>query len=271
MLNSIVRRDRPAWEPNRSTRNEVVATHGVGVSFGGLRALDNVNLEINSGEILGLIGPNGAGKTTLINVVTGFQTPSDGDVMIDGRSCRSVKAHRRAALGVVRTFQAVRLFGDSTVVENVEVAALCRPGNRQLARARSLAAIEAVGLGARADVAAGQLPYGEERLVGIARALAAEPSHLFLDEPAAGMNEAETAALENVLQRVREVYSCGIVLVEHDFGLIRRIADRVHVLDRGRTLATGSAEEVRHDERVVAAYLGDSVDDDRTSDGPHTA
>lgn len=229
---------------------------GVVVDFEGLRAIDHVDLELASGEILGLIGPNGAGKTTLVNVLSGYQPPRPGVVSLDGRDITSWPTHRRARTGLVRTFQAVRLFGGSSVRENVEPAALAVGLGWRRAREETERVLSTLGLNDRRDEPAASLPYGDERMVGLARALAAKPRYLLLDEPAAGLNESETASLTNVLKELPGQFDCGVLVIEHDMRLILGSCHRVHVLDHGATIFVGGPDAVRTDPKVLEAYLG---------------
>jgi branched-chain amino acid transport system ATP-binding protein len=229
---------------------------GVSVHFEGVRALDGVDLELPVGIILGLIGPNGAGKTTLTNVLSGFQRPTEGRVLVDGADVTRERPHKRSRRGVARTFQGVRLFPDLTVRENVEAAAGLRARSRRQRRGVAGALLAALGLEERAEGLASSLPYGDERRLGIARALATQPSFLLLDEPAAGLNETESDELRLAILDVREQFGCGILVIEHDRRLIMRLCDRIQVLDHGRTISTGTPNEIQLDPLVRAAYLG---------------
>ncbi|MEQ8719554.1 MAG: ABC transporter ATP-binding protein [Acidimicrobiales bacterium] len=229
---------------------------GVCVHFAGVRAVDEVDLEFRQGEILGLIGPNGAGKTTLVNALTGFQPLTAGSVGLDGIDVSRWPADRLARNGVTRTFQGVRLFADLSVRENVEVAALGSGVNTREARGRADDLLELLELVALSDRLAGELPYGAERRVGIARALATAPNLVMLDEPAAGLNEEESDDLLGRLETVRAELGCGLLVIEHDMRLVMRLCDRLHVLDYGRTIFQGLAAEARRDSRVIEAYLG---------------
>jgi len=229
----------------------------VTVSYGGRRALDRVSLRAEAGQVTGLIGPNGAGKTTLFNVVTGLQRPDRGGVLLDGREVTRHAPYRRARRGLGRTFQRLELFGLLTVRENVELAASAgRRGRRRPARDAG-AALDLVGLTALGGTRADELPTGQARLVELARALAAGPRVLLLDEPASGQDEAETEAFRRVLLTVAGE-GLAIVLVEHDVRLVMRTCATVAVLDLGRVLAVGTPDQVQRDPAVLDAYLGTS-------------
>ena len=236
---------------------ETLGTDGVAVRFGGLAALQDLSVKLARGELLGLIGPNGAGKSTLINVLSGFQQPSEGQVVLAGRTITGRRPHQISRLGVARTFQAVRLFPQLSVLENVAAGFTGRPVRRRAARIKAREIIDWIGLGDKADMLAGTLPYGDERRVGIARALATTPEFLLLDEPAAGTNEAEIEGLMKAIARIRDDFGCGVLVVEHNMGLIMQLCERVHVIDHGRTIAIGTPASVQRDPEVRRAYLGD--------------
>ena len=231
----------------------------VSVEFAGLRALDGVSLRLEPGEIVGLIGPNGSGKTTLINVITGQITPQDGRVLCDGADITGLPPRTIAARGIARSFQIVRLFRNLTVRENVEAGAIARGLGRPAAGRLADDLLAEFGLAARADDFAGNLSYGDERRVEIARALAAAPTFLLLDEPAAGMNEAETDRLLALLAALPQAQDLGLLIIDHDIPLIMRLCDRLHVLASGRTIAEGDVETVRRSPEVIAAYLGSAA------------
>jgi branched-chain amino acid transport system ATP-binding protein len=240
---------------------DLLELHDVNVSFAGIKAIDGVDLQLRQGEILGLIGPNGAGKTTLVNVLSGFQRPSPGRLVLAGRDATGWSPSRLALAGLSRTFQAVRLFGRLTVLENVEVGLVCAGSSRRRAHGAALSLLDRVGLKEMAARRAADLSYGDERRLGIARALATGPRFLLLDEPAAGLNETESEELLDTLGTIRRELGCGLLIIEHDMPLIMRLCDRVQVLDQGRTLAVGTPSEVRRDPAVLAAYLGTQAGD----------
>jgi branched-chain amino acid transport system ATP-binding protein len=242
----------------------------VTMQFGGVTALSEVDLHVDKGEIAGLIGPNGAGKTTVFNVVTGVFQPTSGDIVFDGKSLLGKKRYQVTKLGVARTFQNIRLFPDMTALENVLVGAdahhrtsipsamLRLPRHRseeREGRIRARELLELVGIPHRAEETARNLPYGDQRRVEIARALATEPKLLLLDEPAAGFNAREKRALSDLIRTVRDS-GYTILLIEHDMGLVMNICDRISVLDFGRKIAEGIPAEIQANERVINAYLG---------------
>ncbi len=226
-------------------------------SFTGVQALDGVTLELHRHEVVGLIGPNGAGKSTLVNVLTGFDTPTSGRVELGERDVTGWSPHRRARAGIVRTFQHSRSFRGLTVRENIEVAALGAGAGPGEARSRAAALISRLGLDG--DAAAGQLPHGHERLLGVARAIAAAPSFVLLDEPGAGVPEAEVGELVEIIRAIREDFDAGVLLIDHNMALVMEVCDRIHVLDQGRTLAEGTPAEIRANLDVTSAYLGESA------------
>jgi ABC-type branched-subunit amino acid transport system ATPase component len=243
--------------------DRLLEAQGVVKHFRGVHALDGVSLHLKAGEILGLIGPNGSGKTTLLNVLSGVYAPTSGEILCMGARITGRKPSRIAHLGVGRTFQNIRLFGHLTVRQNVEVGSV---SGRRVASVDHAADVEdllaRLHLSAVAEQQALSLPYGAQRRVEIARALAGRPYFLLLDEPAAGMNEAESDELLETVLAVREQYKCGILIVDHDLRLIMRLCERIQVLAEGRTLAEGSPASVRKDPMVVEVFLGDALKDE---------
>lgn len=231
-------------------------SRGLSVSFGGVHAVKNVDLDVARGQILGLIGPNGAGKTTLINAVTGAARLSAGDIALSGRSITAMNLAKRARIGIVRTFQAAKLFGTLTSRENVEIPLLQRGSSARKAAVEAERLLNWVGFVHHHTVLAEALPYGEQRRLAIARALAMRPHVLLLDEPAAGMTEPETLELAATIRRIRDEYECGVVVVEHDMSLIMAVSDEVQVLVNGETLVKDSPSAVRANPEVISAYLG---------------
>ena len=226
------------------------------VDFAGLRAVDDVDVSLGSTEILGLIGPNGAGKTTLMNVISGSQEASHGAVYFDGTDVSNWVPHRRARAGLARTFQGVRLFDDLSVAENVEVGAVGFGLSRKAAQERSWALLEQMDLVSLAFTRAGDLPHGDARRLGLARAAAMRPRCLLLDEPAAGLNEEETDELGRAIRSLRAEWSVGVLVIEHDMRLIMDLCERIQVLNFGVTICIGTADQIRNDPAVIEAYLG---------------
>jgi branched-chain amino acid transport system ATP-binding protein len=229
---------------------------GVSRLFEGIRALEEVTIELSRDEVVGLIGPNGAGKTTLVNLLTGFDLPSAGRIELAGTDITRWPPYRRGRAGLARTFQHGRLFRNLSVRENVEVAALGGGASPREARRRADELLGLLALSERAAERAGVLPHGAERRLGVARALALRPSFVLMDEPAAGLHEAEIPAFAAVVRSVRDEHGCGVLLIDHNVALIMEVCDRVHVLDRGRTLAEGTPAEIRANFDVATAYLG---------------
>ncbi|MDQ0316090.1 ABC transporter ATP-binding protein [Amorphus orientalis] len=247
-----------------------LSVQDIGITFGGVKAVDSVSFSVEDGQIFSIIGPNGAGKTTLFNLISGVYVPMSGRVTLQGQDVTAAAPNRLAARGLSRTFQNLQIFFRMTVAENVMVGRHLKEErgvfphlfslpsvirqNRH-SRKEALRLLERIGLADRADDLAANLPYGELKRLEIARALATEPKVLLLDEPAAGCNARETENIEHMIKEIAET-GVTVVLVEHDMRLVMRISDRIHVLDYGRTLTEGNAEEVRTNPEVVKAYLG---------------
>lgn len=244
------------------------------VKFGGVTALNNVNLHVNEGEIAALIGPNGAGKTTVFNIVTGYYTPASGQVLLDGESIVGLRPYKIARKGLGRTFQNIRLFGDMTALENVATAAdaLNKSGlvgslfgiprsrrDEKVSLDTAMELLTFIGLDHRAHQMAKNLPYGDQRRLEIARALALNPKVLLLDEPAAGFNPQEKVELGNLIRKIRD-RGFAVLLIEHDMSLVMKISDRISVLDFGQKIAEGKPEEIQKNQRVIDAYLGVAED-----------
>jgi len=228
-------------------------------SFEGVHALREVTLELGRGEVVGLIGPNGAGKSTLVNVLSGFDRPTSGAVELEGQDVTRWRPGRRGRHGLARTFQHGHAFRALSVRENVEVAALGVGSGPREARTRAARVLELLGLAGQADAQADTLAQGDERRLGVARAVATSPRFLLLDEPAAGLPETEVSAFAEAVRTVRDEEGAGILLIDHNMALIMDVCDRIHVLDQGRTLAEGVPAEIRANLDVAAAYLGESA------------
>ena len=254
-----------------NTAAPVLKCQHLGIQFGGLKAVDDFNLEIGQSELVGLIGPNGAGKTTVFNLITGVYKPTEGSFFLCGERMNGKKTHQIVHAGIARTFQNIRLFKRMTVLENVEAAMLqhLRYGMPQAIfrtksyweqeaavekRARELLAV--VHLSGKEDLEAGNLPYGQQRRLEIARALATDMKLLLLDEPAAGMNPTETEELLEIIDAIRRDFKISVLLIEHDMSLVLKICERIQVLDFGTTIAAGTPDEVVNDPHVIEAYLG---------------
>jgi branched-chain amino acid transport system ATP-binding protein len=238
---------------------DTLRASAVSRSFEGIHALREVTLELARGEVVGLIGPNGAGKSTLVNVLTGFDRPTSGTVELDGRDVTGWTPGRRGRHGLARTFQHSHAFRGLSVRENVEVAALGGGAGPGEARRRARRLLDLLGLADQADRPAAELPHGHERRLGVARALAIEPRYVLLDEPGAGLPEAEVPELAAAVGSLRDEHGAGVLLIDHNMALIMDISDRIHVLDQGRTLAEGTPDEIRANLDVAAAYLGESA------------
>jgi branched-chain amino acid transport system permease protein len=246
----------PGLADSKAHRDLALEIHNVSKHFAGLKALQDVSLEVNVGEIVGLIGPNGAGKTTLLNVISGMYTATAGEISVAGRTITHDKPHQIAQNGIARTFQNTRLFPGLSVRQNVEVAVSVAAAHRA-GRARPADTLLAeFGFDELVDRKAGELPYGRQREVEMARAAALAPSFLLLDEPAAGLNDAESLELVGAVRRIRDRLGCGVLLIDHDLHFVMNICDRMYVLDAGRVIAAGTPEEIQGDPLVIQAYLG---------------
>ena len=248
-----------ATAPAKTRRPGIFRAAAVSRSFAGVHALEDVTLDLQRNEVVGLIGPNGAGKTTLVNVMTGFDRPTSGRVELDGQDVTRWSAHRRGRSGLARTFQHSHAFRSLSVRENVEVAALGAGATPREARVRSTKLLGLLGLLRAADAPASSLAHGNERRLGVARALAIEPLYVLMDEPAAGLPEAEVPDFAAVVRSVRDDHDAGVLLIDHNMALIMEVCDRIQVLDQGRMLAQGTPDEIKANLDVAAAYLGESA------------
>ena len=252
-------------------KTPVLETHYLGIDFGGLTAVNDVSITIGREEIAGLIGPNGAGKTTVFNLLTNVYTPTRGDILLDGKSTKGLKTWQVNRMGVARTFQNIRLFKSQTVLDNVLTglhnemdygipgSILRFPGcwrAEKIARNRAMEYLSIFGMEDLAEATAGSLPYGAQRRLEIARALATNPSILLLDEPAAGMNPAETAELMENILKIRETFKIAVLLIEHDMNLVMGVCESIAVLNYGQVIAKGTPAQIRENPAVIEAYLG---------------
>lgn len=253
----------------------------LGISFGGLRAVDELSMKIEKGGLVGLIGPNGAGKTTAFNMLTGVYRPTDGGIRLDGQNLIGKKPHEICKLGVARTFQNIRLFKAMTVLDNVKIAftkdihynladSLLRTkkywNTEQELTEKAMEYLRIVHLDDKAGQLASSLPYGQQRKLEIARALATNMKLLLLDEPAAGMNPTETAELLSCINTIRDTFHVAILLIEHDMSLVMRVCERIQVINFGQTIAAGLPEEIASNQEVIEAYLGEEEADDDAED-----
>lgn len=255
-----------------SEKCPVLETRKLGISFGGLKAVSDFNIKIYQGELIGLIGPNGAGKTTVFNLLTGVYVPTEGTVLLNGEPLNGKKTYQFVAAGIARTFQNIRLFKQMTVIENVKAAftkdidynlfdaSFRTPKFWRAEKAlteKAMNLLEIFHLEDAANIPAASLPYGRQRKLEIARALATDMKVLLLDEPAAGMNPTETAELLECINTIRDRFGVAILLIEHDMSLVMNVCERIQVIDYGQTIASGLPEEIAANPRVIAAYLGE--------------
>lgn len=240
----------------------ILEVKDLNINFGGITAIDNLNFSVKKGEILGVIGPNGAGKTTLYNTITGIYKPSKGDIFLNNKKITGMKPYKISRLGIARTFQNIRLFNSLTVLENILVGRVSELKklvklNPYMEEACDI--LKVVGLEKVINNMASELPYGQQRKVEIARALAISPKVLLLDEPAAGMNNYEKGDLKNLINILREDLNITVLIIEHDMGVIMELCDRILVLDYGKKIAEGSPEEISNDDNVIKAYMGKGI------------
>ena len=253
---------------------ELLKVDNVSMVFGGLRAVSNLSMHIDEGELIGLIGPNGAGKTTAFNMITGVYTPTEGKVYFNGQQSSGKKSYQVTQMGMARTFQNIRLFSELSVIDNVKIAynmhltynladSIIRDGKylseEEFITQKALDLLKIFHLEEEAHEVAKNLPYGKQRRLEIARALATEPKLLLLDEPAAGMNPQETKELMEMIRWIRKEFNLSILLIEHDMGLVMGVCERIYVLEYGMRIAEGTPEEIKQNARVIEAYLGEEV------------
>ncbi|AVQ47184.1 ABC transporter ATP-binding protein [Clostridium botulinum] len=240
----------------------ILEVKDLNINFGGITAVDNLNFSVKKGEILGIIGPNGAGKTTLYNTITGIYKPSKGDIFLNNKKITGMKPYKISRLGIARTFQNIRLFNSLTVLENIlvgRVSELKKLVKLNPYMEETFDILKVVGLEKVINNMASDLPYGQQRKVEIARALAISPKVLLLDEPAAGMNNYEKRDLKNLINILREDFNITVLIIEHDMGVIMELCDRILVLDYGKKIAEGSPEEISNDDNVIKAYMGKGI------------
>jgi len=253
---------------------ELLKVNNASMIFGGLRAVSNFSMNIDKGELIGLIGPNGAGKTTAFNMLTGVYEPSEGDITFNGKRINGMKPYQVTKAGIARTFQNIRLFSELSVIDNVKIAfnmhvkyslpeAVGRFGRyfseEESIEDKALKLLKIFHLERFKDEMAKNLPYGEQRRLEIARALATEPKLLLLDEPAAGMNPQETHELMELIRWIKKEFDLSILLIEHDMSLVMGVCERIYVLEYGCCIASGVPDEIKHNKRVIEAYLGEEV------------
>lgn len=253
----------------------VLNIHQLNKSFGGLNAVLNFEFQLGKNELVGLIGPNGAGKTTVFNLITGVYKPDQGQIIFNEQNIAGLPSHEICKKGIARTFQNIRLFNDLTVLDNVKIAlhknvpynllaALCRVpsffSGEEKIKEEALRYLQIFNLEEKKDELASNLPYGEQRRLEIARALATHPTVLILDEPAAGMNPLETRQLMELIRWLRDEFNLAILLIEHDMSLVMGVCERIYVLDYGQIIAEGPPEEIKNNKRVIEAYLGEEVE-----------
>lgn len=253
---------------------QLMKTTGLSIAFGGLRAVSNVNIEINEGDLIGLIGPNGAGKTTAFNLITGVYQPTEGAVYFAEKNIRGLKPYQVTQLGMARTFQNIRLFSELSVIDNVKIAynfhvkynlfeSILRMGRyfseEEALNHQAMELLRIFNLADKQNELAKNLPYGEQRRLEIARALATKPKLLLLDEPAAGMNPQETQELMEMIRWIRKEFALTILLIEHDMSLVMGVCEKIYVLEYGMLIAAGTPDEIKNNPRVIEAYLGEEV------------